>query len=240
MGKDLILKTLRHEKTDQTPWVPFAGVHAGKLKGYTAEEMLQDEDKLVEALLETKKIYTPDGMPIIFDLQVEAEILGCDLLWAKNNPPSVTSHPCAGEKTIPCDCKIPTEESGRLPMILSAMRRVKAEIGDEVALYGLICGPFTLASHLRGTDIFMDMVADPEYVKKLVGYCSQVAIEMARMYIDAGMDVIAVVDPLVSQISPKHIEKLYPTDSRLFSITAEAEACYPASSYAGMLRSRLK
>ena len=208
MGKDLILKTLRHEKTDQTPWVPFAGVHAGKLKGYTAEEMLQDEDKLVEALLESKKIYTPDGMPIIFDLQVEAEILGCDLLWAKNNPPSVTSHPCAGEKTIPCDCKIPTEESGRLPMILSAMRRVKAEIGDEVALYGLICGPFTLASHLRGTDIFMDMVADPEYVKKLVGYCSQVAIEMARMYIDAGMDVIAVVDPLVSQISPKHIEKL--------------------------------
>ena len=98
MGKDLILKTLRHEKTDQTPWVPFAGVHAGKLKGYTAEEMLQDEDKLVEALLETKKIYTPDGMPIIFDLQVEAEILGCDLLWAKNNPPSVTSHPCAGER----------------------------------------------------------------------------------------------------------------------------------------------
>jgi len=80
MGKDLILKTLRHEKMDQTPWVPFAGVHAGKLKGYTAEEMLQDEDKLVEALLETKKIYTPDGMPIIFDLQVEAEILGCDLL----------------------------------------------------------------------------------------------------------------------------------------------------------------
>lgn len=208
MGKELILKTLRHEKTDQTPWVPFAGVHAGKLKGYSAEELLRDEDKLVEALLEVHKLYTPDGMPIIFDLQVEAEILGCNLLWAKNNPPSVTSHPCAGEKTIPCTCKIPNEESGRLPMILSAMRRVKAAVGEDTALYGLICGPFTLASHLRGTDIFMDMVADPEYVKNLVAYCSQVAVEMARMYIDAGMDVIAVVDPLVSQVSPKHIEKL--------------------------------
>ena len=31
---------------------------------------------------------------------------------------------------------------------------------------------------------------------------------MSRMYIDAGMDVIAVVDPLVSQISPKMIKKL--------------------------------
>lgn len=86
-------------------------------------------------------------------------------------------------------------------MILSAMKRVKAAVGEKTALYGLICGPFTLASHLRGTDIFMDMVADPGYVKDLVGYCSQVAIAMAGMYIDAGMDVIAVVDPLVSQVS---------------------------------------
>ena len=31
---------------------------------------------------------------------------------------------------------------------------------------------------------------------------------MSKMYIDAGMDVIAVVDPLVSQVSPKHIEKM--------------------------------
>ena len=36
MGKELILKTLRHEKTDEIPWVPFAGVHAGQLKGFTA------------------------------------------------------------------------------------------------------------------------------------------------------------------------------------------------------------
>ena len=31
---------------------------------------------------------------------------------------------------------------------------------------------------------------------------------MCEMYIDAGMDVIAVVDPLISQVSPKMIEKL--------------------------------
>ena len=74
MGKELIFKTLRHEKTNEIPWVPFAGVHAGKLKGYTAEEVLTDADKLVESLLEVKRIYEPDGMPIIFDLQVEAEI----------------------------------------------------------------------------------------------------------------------------------------------------------------------
>lgn len=208
MGKDLVLKALRHEQTDCVPWVPFAGVHAGKLKGYSGEEILKNPDKLFEALLEVNKLYMPDGMPVMFDLQIEAEILGCDLLWAKENPPSVKSHPLAEEKTIPCKCKIPTKASGRIPMILDVMQRLKAEIGDETALYGLICGPFTLASHLRGTNIFMDMIKDPLYVKSLIDYCSEVCIQMSDFYIEAGMDVIAVVDPLVSQISPKHIEAM--------------------------------
>ena len=93
MGKDLIFKALRHETVDSVPWVPFAGVHAGKLKGYTAEEMLQSSDKIVDSLEEVVKLYMPDGIPVLFDLQIEAEILGCDLLWAKDNPPSVVSHP---------------------------------------------------------------------------------------------------------------------------------------------------
>lgn len=43
--KDLLFRTLRHEETERALWVPFAGVHAGKLKGYTATEMLTDADK---------------------------------------------------------------------------------------------------------------------------------------------------------------------------------------------------
>lgn len=208
MGKELVLKTMRHEETGAIPWVPFAGVHAGQLKGFTAEEMLTDANNIVESLREVNKLYMPDGLPVLFDLQVEAEILGCELLWAKDNPPSVISHPLAQEKTLPCQCKIPTPESGRIPMILDAMKKVRKEIGDEVALYGLICGPFTLASHLRGSDIFMDMMKDKDYVKSLMAYCAQVSVKMCEMYIDAGMDVIAVVDPLISQVSPKMIEKL--------------------------------
>mgnify|MGYP000501870003 CR=1 FL=1 len=44
--KEILIKTLRHEAVDQVPWVPFAGVHAGLLKNYTAKEVLQDGEKL--------------------------------------------------------------------------------------------------------------------------------------------------------------------------------------------------
>ena len=204
--KDLVLATLRHEKTEQVPWVPFAGVHAGLLLGYDAEEVLTDGNKLLASLLEVNKLYRPCGQPVVFDLQLEAEILGCDLVWTKDGPPSVKTHPLEENPVVPCKCTIPTADDGRLPMVLEVMRRMKAAVGETTALYGLICGPFTLASHLRGNDIFMDMFDDEEFVLNLLEYCTAVGKRMAELYIKAGMDVIAVVDPLVSQVSSTHFE----------------------------------
>ena len=208
MGKKLIYDVMNHKAMNEVPWVPFPGVHAGLLKGYSAREVLIDGDKLFESLIEVKKLYNPDGMPIVFDLQIEAEILGCELMWAEDNPPSVKTHPFEEEKTPLKDAYIPTEKDGRIPMILNVMRRIKAAIGDDVALYGLICGPLTLASHLRGTEFFMDIFEDEEYVQELLEYCTRVCNKMADLYIEAGMDVIAVVDPLVSQVSARHFESI--------------------------------
>ena len=218
MSKELLFKTLRNEETERAPWVPFAGVHAGKLTGVDAKEILTNEDELIKALLEVNKLYKPDGQPVVFDLQLEAEILGCDLLWSTDGPPSVASHPLSETMTVPCSCNTVTEESGRMPMVLSAMRKMKELVGDTTALYGLITGPFTLASHLRGNDIFMDMYDDEDYVKDLLEYCLEIGKKMSDMMIDAGMDVIAVVDPLVSQISSDHFEEFL---SQPFSLLFE-------------------
>lgn len=206
-GKEIIYATLRHESTETVPWVPFAGVHAGKLIGKNAIEVLTDGDILFDALMEVNKLYKPHGQPILFDLQVEAEILGCELVWVEDCPPSVKTHPLADTMTVPCLCTVPKAEDGRLPMILDVMRRFKEAVGETTALYGLICGPFTLASHLRGNDIFMDMFDDEDYVSDLLNYCMEVGKAVADLYIDAGMDIIAVVDPLVSQISSDHFEE---------------------------------
>lgn len=222
-GKELLVRTLRHEVLPESPWVPFAGVHAGKLKGYSALEVLKDADKLFESLLAVNQIYDPDGQPVIFDLQVEAEILGCNLVWAKNGPPTVASHPLESKMDLPT--QMPTAEDGRLPLILDVMRRMKEAVGEKTALYGLICGPMTLASHLRGTEIFMDMFDNPDYLKGLITYCRDVTIRMAELYLEAGMDVIAVVDPLVSQVSPRHFKQfLLKPFKDVFTAVREKEA----------------
>ena len=204
-GKDLLLATLRHENLDEIPWVPFAGVHAGKLMSYSAQEVLTDKNKLFESLIKVNDVYDPDGQPIMFDLQIEAEILGCELVWTTSGPPMVASHPFETGKAIPAS--LPEKTDGRLPMILDVMKKMKKERGDRTALYGLITGPLTLASHLRGTEIFMDTFDHPDYLKALLEYCRDAAVRMANFYFEAGMDVIAVVDPVVSQVSPRHFKQ---------------------------------
>ncbi|MFP4426401.1 MAG: uroporphyrinogen decarboxylase family protein [Spirochaetaceae bacterium] len=222
-GKERIFAAFKHESTDKVPWVPFAGVHAGKLIGETARTVYTDEAALIRSLEEVHKLYRPDGQPIMFDLQIEAEFLGCELLWSEDAPPTVTTHPLEGSDEIPET--LPTGNEGRLEMALNATRHMKETVGNATALYGLFCGPFTLASHLRGTNIFMDMFDDPEYVARLLDYTTKVGETMAKLYVDAGADVIASVDPLVSQISPDHFEEfLSEPYTRLFDSIRERGA----------------
>jgi uroporphyrinogen decarboxylase len=142
-------------------------------------------------------------LPVVFDLQIEAEVLGCDLVWAAETPPAVTSHPLAGGKSVTA---LPpfSVDGGRFPLIFDAVKRLKADIGEDVALYGLITGPFTLAMHLMGNELFLKMRRDPAAVTEVVKFCAEVGEQAARGYLEAGCDIVAVVDPMTSQISPKH------------------------------------
>ncbi|PIE35001.1 uroporphyrinogen decarboxylase [candidate division KSB3 bacterium] len=214
MGKQLLFDALQGKTTDRVPWLPFVGCHGGTLIDKNADEFLKSGDLIAKGIREAIKQYRPDGIPVMFDLQIEAEALGCGLQWAKDNPPAVVEH-VLDQKTLG-ELTIPDKTSARIPEMLKAIHLLKAENYD-VALYGLITGPFTLALHLKGTDIFMDMFDKPDEVHGLLRFCTDVAKKMSQMYIEAGCDIIASVDPMTSQISPRAFKKfVLPYSTELF------------------------
>jgi len=221
-GLELIKKAFHLEEVERVPWVPFVGVHGGFLTGVDAETYLKSADEIVKGVSKSIEEYDPDGVPVIFDLQVEAEILGCDLQWAPHNPPAVVSHPLANGTAL-SDLKIPEKTDGRIPAILEATKKLRAQYPD-LALYGLITGPFTLALHLLGTDVFMKLFEAPDEVNEVMEFCTQVGIKMSEYLVDAGCDIIAVVDPMTSQIDPMSFEMFVtPYASRIFDYVRERE-----------------
>ncbi len=206
-GKELVMKAFACESVERAPWVPFVGVHAGQLVGADAESYLKSEELMYQGLSKAIELYNPDGLPVSFDLQMEAEIFGCGIVWSKDNPPSVSTHPMGegGTKQLE-DFSIPKVTEGRIPITMSLTKRLRAEHPD-LALYGLITGPFTLALHLCGTDIFMMMFTDEEKVNQVMSFCADVCCAMSGYYVDAGCDIVAVVDPMCSQIGPDQFEQ---------------------------------
>jgi len=201
-GKELLLTAIRGGQTPRPPWVPFVGVHGAFLVEKNAAAYLQSSELIVAGLQRAAEHYEPDGLPVVFDLQLEAEVLGCQLVWPEDGPPSVASHPLETDRLE--DLPPFDTTKGRFPVVAEALRELKQGIGQHTALYGLITGPFTLALHLRGSEIFLDLMLNPEGVRELLSYCADVARQTASFYLDHGADVIAVVDPMTSQISPEH------------------------------------
>ncbi|MEL7587494.1 MAG: uroporphyrinogen decarboxylase family protein [Prolixibacteraceae bacterium] len=199
-GLKLLDRAFSLEETERAPWVPFVGVHGGKLIGVDAEAYLKSSKNIADGISRAIELYRPDGIPVLFDLQIEAEVLGCRLAWSRENPPAVISHPLA-EGIALSQLKLPEKTDGRFPVELEAASRLRKKY-PKLALYGLITGPFTLALHLMGTEIFMNMFEDPDRVTEVMDFCTRVGIRHAGMLLEAGCDVIAVVDPMTSQIDP--------------------------------------
>jgi uroporphyrinogen decarboxylase len=201
MAKQLLIDAYRGKMTPKPPWVPYAGVHCAFLINEPADKMLQDPELLAKGVVNAAARYKADGIPLLFDLSVEANSIGCDLKWWPDNVPSVTTHPCSDKSPADAGLTLPTKESGRWPVIFEAARIAKPQLDEaDCVMMGLFCGPLTLASHLAGVRIFTDVYKHPEFAHEVIKFAGEVGARAAEFYAEMGCDIVAVVDPVASQI----------------------------------------
>jgi MtaA/CmuA family methyltransferase len=201
MAKQKLIDAYRGKRTENAPWVPYAGVHCAFLINEPADKMLQDPALLAKGVVYTAERYKADGIPLVFDLSVEAHSVGCELKWWPDNVPSVKTHPCSDKTPAEAGLKIPTKESGRWPSLFEAAKLAKPKLDEmDCVLMGLYCGPLTLASHLAGVRIFTDVYKKKDFAHEVLKFAGEVGTKAAEFYAEMGCDIIAIVDPVASQI----------------------------------------
>lgn len=197
----MLIDAYRGKRTESAPWVPYSGVHCAFLIDEKADDFLKSPELMAKGVVHTAKQYKADGIPLLFDLSVEANSVGCELKWWEDNVPSVSTHPCSGKTPDEAGLKIPTKEDGRWPLIFEAAQIAKPQLDDlDCAMMGLICGPLTLASHLAGVRIFTDVYKNKDFAWAVLDYAGKVCAAAAQFYAQMGCDIIAIVDPVASQI----------------------------------------
>lgn len=177
----------------------FAGAPAILLTKSTMEEAVKDPQLLYKAIKYTVETMKLDTMCLLADMSLEAEACGCKVNFDDYSVPSVMTHPVNINDDF-TELKIPDpHESGRMPVFLETMYILKKNF--TMLKIGEVSGPFTLATSLGGTDIYMEIRRNPERVEALLEYCEKVIIRYAKALIKSGADMILVAEPTGSQLS---------------------------------------
>lgn len=176
-----------------------AGAPAVLLTHAGMEDALKDPKLLYEAMRFTVEEMGLDTFCLIADLSLEAEACGCKLQFSERGLPMVVSHPLQGADGPEALSMPDPYRDGRMPAFLETMRRIKRNYA--MIRVAVVTGPFTLATHLRGTEIYLDTAANPEMAKRVLEYSTKVLIAYAEALIESGADMIILAEPAGSQLS---------------------------------------
>jgi len=197
-SKERVLNLLSRQSVDRMPC--FSGMGcvtvAGMEKlGIKFSQVHFDGEKMAALAATTPEMYGFDSAVVPFDVGVEAELLG-----AKLNPYEDSEellYPTLRDKVARTadDLKIPTDltRQGRVPVVTEAIGLLRERFGDKVAVGTYVLGPFTLAGQAMDLNDVLKMSAkDPAGISRILDILSDLVIQLAHVYKEAGADYITV------------------------------------------------
>jgi [methyl-Co(III) methanol-specific corrinoid protein]:coenzyme M methyltransferase len=86
-------------------------------------------------------------------------------------------------------------QRGRIPQLIEAVRILKREVGDQVAVIGGIIGPFTIAgAMLDAVPILKASFKEPDKLHPFLEVAEKAGTALGKALIEAGADLICVED----------------------------------------------
>lgn len=204
-GKEIINLINDGKIPSRVPFVPVIYEHAASLLGTNPSKLACDKDLIVKGQLASYNLYKQDIVSVGVDIyNIEAEALGCKVNYFNDSSvPSVTGTLISNHEELK-KIKVPNPATdGRMPLFISATKRINERIGDEVFVNGTIAGPFTLAAILRGFEpLLMDLLMDEEFAFEQLKFASEVIFTYAKAFMDIGVGVFIneswIAPPLLS------------------------------------------
>ncbi len=192
--RERVLKLLHGEQVDRPPI--FSGM-GNVIKpvfdkyGILFSKVHRDPELMAKAAGGMYREYGFEGAVVPFDLGVEAEVLGAKLNFYDDVEGIL--YPTVKEKSVKdaSDVHIPDDlaHAGRLPVVVGAIKALRRELGNDVAIGTYVLGPFTLAGQVKELDaLYEESFLEPEKTSKLLERLSDFIIRIFKIYQAAGAD----------------------------------------------------
>ncbi len=198
-SRERVLAALKREPVDRTPLCNPTSMATVELMDLVDAPFpnANREPELMARLAATG--YTELGfdtiMPV-FSIIQESSALGCKIQWEqKDNWPTVRmSEPIWRE---PDDISIPSNLCTHpdTACVTEAIKILRRDYGNEVAIVGKTMGPWSLGYHCFGVEPFLLMsLDDPGKTKLCLDRMKKITIDFGLAQIEAGADALTLPD----------------------------------------------
>ncbi len=227
-SRERALRAIRREPTDCVAVAPYMYDLATVVTGVPVGEFCRDATTMAESQLALHRRIGQDVIAIGSDNYYIAEGFGCRTTNAVDEIPAL-ERPAVEQLADIFDLRVPNPYSdGRMPVMLEAIGLVKQAVGDEVAVRSPGTGPFSLASHLLGSHVWLCEIgfaeagmpeANAAALHHALDLATEALIRFGIACADAGADILHCGDSLAScdVISPATYRRYaFPYQQRVF------------------------
>jgi MtaA/CmuA family methyltransferase len=143
-----------------------------------------------------------DTVMPVFSIIQESSAIGCKLQWEqKDNWPTVKMREPI--YTRPEDIRFPNDWLNHpdTQCVIQAIRILRKEYGDAVAIIGKTMGPWSLAYHSFGVEPFLLMsLDDPGKTKQVLDKLKEITIQFGLAQFEAGADALTLPDHATGEL----------------------------------------
>lgn len=167
-----------------------------KAAGVRYAETHTDAARMAAAAASTFEVFGYESAVVPFDLCVEAEALGAgvDFLAGVDGflAPVVSQPIPLGRLQVNGPELAALADTGRVPLVADAVRRLKAGVGGQVAIGAWIPGPFTLSWQLFGAEAWLAATVEADWITEWLAALAEALVRVGRRYREAGADYLTV------------------------------------------------
>jgi MtaA/CmuA family methyltransferase len=218
---DRVKGVIQGTPVDHLPAQPILMMFAARHAGIRFLDYTRDGRLMAQAQLKLAEDYGVDCLLTCSDPAREVvDIAGEGSVdWLLDQGPAIDeSRAVLLDKTALQSLKSPDPlGGGRMHDRITAIEYMRQQAGPDMSIVGWVEGPLALSQELRGLNrIMMDFSDDPPFVRDLLDFSAEVAIQYATAQIASGIDTLGMSDAAASLIGPElYADYLWPVQSRV-------------------------
>lgn len=171
--------------------------------GKTYTDFMTDHRVLVESNMKCLEMHDFDAVSVISDPYREAAAFGAKVYFEGNHSPKADIL-IKNASDVDSLRNPDVYANERTLDRINGVKYFRELLGPKFPVIGWVEGPLAESADLAGiSETMMNMMMEPDMVKKLQRKCLQTAKDFALAQIDAGANIIGVGDALCSQIPPE-------------------------------------